>query len=181
MRWQFSDHFSHAGGAAATRGCPAERAGNVVAPRRPRGGMERFALPEDHSTHEVLKAVFHHYCRFGRTSASGKSEQRLDNVNWAKLCNQTPDLYTKYFTKSDTDIIFSHAVAHGERRLDYNHFLEALYQMALRKYPECDPMTAFANLLAEHVLGLVAEEGHARGTVDRILGDLTRPAPAAAA
>ena len=145
---------------------------------------ERFALPEDHSTHEVLKAVFHHYCRFGRTSASGKSEQRLDNVNWAKLCNQTPDLYTKHFTKSDTDIIFSHAAPHGERRLDYNHFLEALYQMALRKYPECDPTSAFANLPAEHILGLVgADEGGdaAKGTVSRIIDDLTRPAATATA
>ena len=92
------------------------------------------------------------------------------------MCNQTPELYTQYFTKSDTDIIFAHAVAHGERRLDYNHFLEALYQMALRKYPECDPMSAFANLLAEHILGLVAEESAAKGTVERILNDLTRPA-----
>jgi len=40
-------------------------------------------------------------------------------------------------------------------------------------------MSAFANLLAEHVLGLVSERGEARGTVDRILDDLMRPATTA--
>ena len=88
--------------------------------------------------------MFHHYCSFGRTSASGKSERRLDNANWAKLCNQTPDLYTAAFTKSDTDIIFAHSVAHGERRLDYNHFLEALYQMALRTRRRLCPRRLFS-------------------------------------
>ena len=38
-------------------------------------------------------------------------------------------------------------------------------------------MAAFARLLAEHIFGLVAEESDATGTVDRVLRDLTRPAP----
>ena len=67
-------------------------------------------------------------------------------------------------------------VAHGERKLDYNHFLEALAQTSRRKFPECDPQTAFAHLLVEHVFGLAAEEGDARGAIARVLHDLGRPA-----
>ena len=76
-------------------------------------------------------------------------------------------------------LISAQVAARGARRLDYNRFLEALAQTSLRLYPALDdPCEAFAALCAEHIFGLVAVESDARGTVQRVLDDLERPAPA---
>ena len=75
-------------------------------------------------------------------------------------------------------LISTQVAARGARRLDYNRFLEALAQTSLRLYPTLDPCEAFAALCAEHIFGLVAVESDARGTVQRVLDDLERPAPA---
>ena len=75
-------------------------------------------------------------------------------------------------------MISAQVAARGARRLDYNRFLEALAQTSLRLYPTLDPCEAFAALCAEHIFGLVAVESDARGTVQRVLDDLERPAPA---
>ena len=84
-----------------------------TAPRRRRGraathmsSHERFAPPPHHSTHDVLKAIFRHYC--GRTPAG--AERKLDNKGWAKLCADAPDLVQDHFTVSDADIVFVHSV-----------------------------------------------------------------------
>ena len=75
-------------------------------------------------------------------------------------------------------LISTQVAARGARRLDYNRFLEALAQTSLRLYPTLDPCEAFAALCAEHIFGLVAVESDARGTVQSVLDDLERPAPA---
>ncbi|KAJ8608898.1 hypothetical protein CTAYLR_005307 [Chrysophaeum taylorii] len=130
-----------------------------------------YALPPGQSTNDVLKAIFRRYAPRGRL---------LDNAGFAKLCRQSPGgLYTETLTTTDADIIFAHAVPHGERRMDYNHFLEGLAEVALRKYPDASPMTAFAMLLIYHIFGLLVAEDDGDNddarALQRVLADLNAP------
>ncbi|EGZ29591.1 hypothetical protein PHYSODRAFT_467383 [Phytophthora sojae] len=84
--------------------------------------------------HTLLKAVFHYYCRFGRTGPKGLGEKTLDNSNFVKLCRDCPDLLDSSFGKTDVDLIFVKAKKKGERRINYARFLDALGMIAIQKY-----------------------------------------------
>ncbi|OWZ06537.1 hypothetical protein PHMEG_00021194 [Phytophthora megakarya] len=84
--------------------------------------------------HTLLKAVFHYYCRFGRTGAKGLGEKTLDNSNFVKLCRDCPELLNASFGKTDVDLIFVKAKKKGERRINYARFLDALGMIAIQKY-----------------------------------------------
>ncbi|ETI39116.1 hypothetical protein L917_14512 [Phytophthora nicotianae] len=84
--------------------------------------------------HTLLKAVFHYYCRFGRTGPKGLGEKTLDNSNFVKLCRDCPDLLNSSFGKTDVDLIFVKAKKKGERRINYARFLDALGMIAIQKY-----------------------------------------------
>lgn len=40
------------------------------------------------------------------------------------------------------------------RRLDYEHFLDALYELSIRIFPYVDPTAALANFLARFIFAL---------------------------
>ncbi|TYZ64667.1 hypothetical protein PybrP1_006355 [[Pythium] brassicae (nom. inval.)] len=84
--------------------------------------------------HTLLKAVFHYYCRFGRTGAKGVGERTLDNANFSKLCRDSPGLLDASFASTDVDLIFIKAKKKGERRINYTRFLDALGMIAMQKY-----------------------------------------------
>lgn len=86
--------------------------------------------------HTLLKAVFHYYCRFGRTGAKGAGEKTLDNANFSKLCRDSPGLLDNAFASTDVDLIFIKAKKKGERRINYARFLDALGMIAIQKYSD---------------------------------------------
>lgn len=86
--------------------------------------------------HTLLKAVFHYYCRFGRTGAKGAGEKTLDNANFSKLCRDCPGLLDNAFASTDVDLIFIKAKKKGERRINYARFLDALGMIAVQKYSD---------------------------------------------
>jgi hypothetical protein len=57
--------------------------------------------------------------------------------------------------------------------LNYEHFCVALLELACRKYPDDDPPTAFAKLLAKNIFGLFDQPPTDDvGIVDRIKEEL---------
>lgn len=87
--------------------------------------------------HTLLKAVFHYYCRFGRTGAKGVGEKTLDNANFSKLCRDCPGLLDgSRFASTDVDLIFIKAKKKGERRINYARFLDTLGMIASQKYSD---------------------------------------------
>ncbi|DBA04893.1 TPA: hypothetical protein N0F65_006895 [Lagenidium giganteum] len=104
--------------------------------------------------HTLLKAVFHYYCRFGRTGAKGADEKTLDNANFSKLCRDCPDLLDNNFSRTDVDLIFVKAKKKGERRINYPRFLDALGMIAIQKYADLTLETSVPKLLEMHIAKL---------------------------
>jgi len=64
----------------------------------------------------------------------------------------------------------------GNRRLDYNHFLEAIVALAIKKFPDESPVAAFAMLMSKHFLGLVSNDADVDGSSHlAMLADLKEP------
>ncbi|ETO67872.1 hypothetical protein F444_15238 [Phytophthora nicotianae P1976] len=104
--------------------------------------------------HTLLKAVFHYYCRFGRTGPKGLGEKTLDNSNFVKLCRDCPDLLNSSFGKTDVDLIFVKAKKKGERRINYARFLDALGMIAIQKYGDMPLEASVPKLLEAHLAHL---------------------------
>uniref|UniRef100_K3WU00 Uncharacterized protein n=1 Tax=Globisporangium ultimum (strain ATCC 200006 / CBS 805.95 / DAOM BR144) TaxID=431595 RepID=K3WU00_GLOUD len=104
--------------------------------------------------HTLLKAVFHYYCRFGRTGAKGAGEKTLDNANFSKLCRDSPDLLGPTFSTTDVDLIFIKAKKKGERRINYTRFLDALGMIAMQKYSDLSLEASVPKLLEAHLARL---------------------------
>ena len=75
----------------------------------------------------------------------------IENTSFSKLCRLCPGLLTARLGRNEVDLVFARHKRPGERRLTYGQFLSALYELALLRYAEDDPITAFAKLLAFHV------------------------------
>jgi hypothetical protein len=52
------------------------------------------------------------------------------------------------------DLIFSKSKPVGNRRMQYEHFLDALLELALKLFPDEDPITAMSLCLARYVFAL---------------------------
>ena len=59
----------------------------------------------------------------------------VDNVNFAKLFRDCPNLLNAKFTRTDIDLIFVRAKKNGERRINYGMFMDALGMIAAQRYP----------------------------------------------
>ncbi|CAI5722082.1 hypothetical protein KXD40_004544 [Peronospora effusa] len=101
--------------------------------------------------HTLLKAIFHYYCRFWRTGSRGLGETTLDNLNFVKLCRDSPDLLGLSFSKTDVDLIFVRSKKKGERRINYTRFLDALGMIAIQKYGDMPLKASVPKLLEAHL------------------------------
>ena len=93
-----------------------------------------------------------------------------------KMCKQAPGLETKRMTRHDFDIVFTKCQHSAFRRLDFEHFLDALLDLSTRRYPDTDidPITAFAQLLVRNIFGLFDQAPvHDKMLMDRVKGELT--------
>jgi hypothetical protein len=58
--------------------------------------------------------------------------------------------------------------------MEFEHFLTALLDLSSRRYPDEDPVTAFATLLIRHIFGLFDQPPvHDNTLLDRVKEELT--------
>ncbi len=149
-----------------------------------------YAPPPNISVAESLHFIFQHYCSPWKSALAesdgnmlGRTQQKptenqltMDGSSFARMCREAPDL-DKYIGRTEIDLIFSKTKPQGIRRLDYDHFLDTLLELAVRIYPEEDPTIALANFLSRFVFSLFdqppAEDGEA--AVNAILDQLMLP------
>ena len=77
----------------------------------------------------------------------------MDGKSFLKLCHEAPDLGS-HIGRTDVDLIFSRSKPLGTRRLSYEHFLDALLQLAIRIYPDMEPVKALTYVLSNFIFGV---------------------------
>jgi hypothetical protein len=132
--------------------------GVAVLDEDPEGAPVRVAPTLD--TNRQLHYIFKYYCAFGRTGGKGSDQSSLDSFNFMKFARESRLLDAR-LTRTEVDLIFTKAKPKFERRLDYEHFLDALSAMAAKKFADKEPATAFSILLAHHVFRSPAALGTA--------------------
>lgn len=121
---------------------------------KPTSLLQEKLCGDSNDPHTLLKAVFHYYCRFGRTGSKGFGEKTLDNSNFVKMCRDCPDLLDESFGKTDVDLIFVKVKKKGERRINYARFLDALGMIAIKKYGDMPLKASVPKLLEAHIAHL---------------------------
>jgi len=131
------DAGSYAGGGGAAA---ASAAG-------PDGGAEPAKLLSKEELHEM----FDFYCNYGRSKQQDYMES-LDSFMFMKFAKECPDLLGGAVNRTTIDLIFAKAKPKFERRLDFDHFLDALSAIAEKKYPDYPPHGALRLLLSNHLV-----------------------------
>ena len=142
-----------------------------------------YGPPPNVSVSESLHLIFQHYCSPWKSNLATdgvpkeaiKQEQILtmDGLSFARMCREAPDL-DKYIGRTEIDLIFSKTKPQGIRRLDYDHFLDTLLELAVRIYPDEDPTIALSNFLSRFIFALFYQPPCAEGPdiIDLILHEL---------
>ena len=148
--------------------------------------MSLYGPPPNLSTHEAVHNVFSHYATnwksaMGNTFSDMTKEHdeanllamAIDSTSFAKMCREAPDL-AKNIGRTEVDLIFSTAKPLGERRLDYEHFLNAILELAIKIFPDDDPTIALANFLARFLFALFDQPPAtaSMNVVEKIYNDL---------
>lgn len=117
--------------------------------------FELYAPPPDMSVCDALYQIFSHYCSPWKTAISNDLHATMiDSMSFVRMCKEAPALESSRVGRHEFDLVFTKAREDGNRRLDFQHFLQALLDLAMRKYPDDDPPTAYAKLLVRNIFGL---------------------------
>lgn len=118
--------------------------------------FELYAPPPNMAVQDALYEIFCHYCSPWKTAIASDNydSTMLEASYFVRMCKEAPALESKRIGRHEFDIVFLKACEDGNRRLDFKHFLLALLDLASRKYPDDDPKSAFAKLLARNIFGL---------------------------
>ena len=108
------------------------------------GGLQRLSQ-------EQLREIFEFYANFGRTAIMTYQDS-LDSFMFMKFARECPGLMGGALTATEVDLIFVKAKPKFERRLAFEHFLDALAAMAERKYPAMSPQDGLRQLIAAHLV-----------------------------
>lgn len=114
-----------------------------------------FAPPPSLSVHKSIYELFKHFCKPVKTAGDkgdDNEELMMDGATFAKFCRDCPKLGRRV-GRTNVDLIFSKSKPMGVRRLDYEHFLDALLGLAKCIYPDEEPTVAFATLLSQYIFG----------------------------
>jgi len=95
--------------------------------------------------------MFEYYSNFGRSTAQGALET-MDSFMFMKFAKECPGLLGGPLTRTEVDLIFTKAKPKGERRLGFEHFLDALSAFSEKKYPDVEPAEALQSLLVHHLV-----------------------------
>ena len=127
-----------------------------------------YDIPPGHTVGSSLYTVFTHYSTpylseiadVANVSANNTSmaDFSMDCYSFARFCKDMPDLMESSrnpngINRRNLDLIFSKCTPIGNRRINFEHFLEALKLVAMATYPKEDPTNAFTKILVEHVFG----------------------------
>lgn len=109
--------------------------------------------------------------------ASGKLEstvQAMDSVSFNKMCLASTSL-SRNLGRTDVDLVFQKCRPSNTRRLEYEHFLDALLELSLRMSPDDEPIKGFSMFLAKYLFELFDQPPAANGfnVVDMIYDELT--------
>jgi hypothetical protein len=124
--------------------------------------MALYAPPPNVSVGESLHLIFTHYCSPWKSAFADGNEhndnvhpmhQSMDGIAFSRMCREAPEL-DSYIGRTEIDLIFSKSKPPGVRRLNYEHFLDSLLALAVRIYPDEDPVIALANFLARFIFAL---------------------------
>lgn len=146
--------------------------------------MSLYGPPPNVSVGEALHLIFSHYCSPYKSSISqynnienieeNNNALTMDGVSFSRMCREAPDL-NKYISRTDIDVVFSKTKPIGIRRLEYDHFLDVLLELAIRIYPDEDPIIALANFISKFIFALFdqppSKDGEAE--IEKILNELT--------
>jgi len=118
---------------------------------------QAFGPPIGLSVHQGIYSVFEHYCKPLKSATSASKDvvehTSMDGPSLTRLVRECPNL-ARIMDRTDIDLIFSKSKPYSMRRLDYEHFLDALLEMAIKIYPDEDPTRALALLLSNYIFGL---------------------------
>lgn len=117
-----------------------------------------YGPPPNVPVSEALYLIFSHYCspwksNYAECEGETSGVKTMDGASFARMCREAPELDT-FIGRSDIDLIFSKTKPHGVRRLDFDHFLDALSALAAKLYPDEVPTLALANFLTRFVFAL---------------------------
>jgi hypothetical protein len=101
-------------------------------------------------TQDQIHDIFDFYANFGR-SAVMSYQDSMDNFMFMKFAKECPGLIDPVLNKTEIDLIFTKAKPKFERRLDFEHFLDALAAIAERKNAEYSPADGLRLLIANHL------------------------------
>ena len=140
--------------------------------------MALYGPPPNVGVAEGLHLIFSHYCSpwkttIGTVADAGENVLAMDGVSFARMCKEAPEL-NQFIGRTDIDLIFSKTKPRGIRRLEFDHFLDTLLELAVRIYPDEDPTIALANFLAKFIFALFDQAPSADGVgeIERILEEL---------
>lgn len=140
--------------------------------------MALYGPPPNVTVSEGLHLIFSHYCSpwksaIGAESVTGETVLAMDGASFARMCKEAPEL-NQFIGRTDIDLIFSKTKPKGVRRLEYDHFLDALLELAVRIYPDEDPTIALANFLAKFIFALFDQPPSLDGVgeIEKILDEL---------
>ncbi len=143
------------------------------------GDSSVYAPPAGMSVHDALYSIFTHYCKSLKNATkpennSNSTDISMDGKSFSKLCADAPEL-GNYIGRTDVDLVFSKAKPLGVRRLEYEHFLDAILQLSMRIYPDEEPTKAIAYVLANFIFGVFDQESDVSdkdATIERIYDEL---------
>ena len=80
--------------------------------------------------------IFEFYANYGRSSVMSYQDT-IDSFMFMKFCKDTPGLLGPALTRTEVDLIFTKAKPKAQRRLSFDHFLDALSAIAEKKCVAC--------------------------------------------
>lgn len=142
--------------------------------------MEAYDLPMGTAMCDGLHSLFGHYCTPFRSRIASNNrdedaeETSMDNESFIRFVRDIPNL-EGLLTRHQYDLIFSKTKPLRARRLDFEHFMKALLEVAVAIYPVDDPTSALTRFLVLYVFGLfencVRCEGS--GIFEKVFNELT--------
>ena len=123
-----------------------------------------YGPPPHTSIDDALNIIFQHYSTPWKTSmaeiADNKTKDNIattkyamDNVSFNKMCISSPGLASN-LGRTDVDLVFQKCKPVNTRRLEFDHFLDALLELSLRLYPDDDPIKGFSIFLCKYIFVL---------------------------
>jgi hypothetical protein len=127
-----------------------EEAGRLFESAGSRGAASEGAAPLRSLTQAQIHEIFEFYSNFGR-SAVQTYQDSLDSFMFMKFARECPGLLDRVVDTTEVDLIFVKSKPKFERRLNFEHFLDALAGMAERKYSDVSPRDGLRLLISNHL------------------------------